>query len=461
MNKNEFRELWFNKLFTLRNLFFIFNFLVLGLFLFAMAKDFFREWKPYQSKYKKMEIARIKGAMEKSPEVKEAMAEELKHAKSRSTEIKQIQAVDLKRVDRCITCHIGYDSFSNPTLVNEYTEHPYAAPKNPIHAMHAPEKFGCTVCHEGQGLATDFVQAGHMPKSEEQKAEWKEKHDWQVAHYWENPMKAGPLVYSSCYKCHEAHPNVPGVEIVKKGKQLAWENGCVGCHMIRGEGGSIAPDLAEETSVKPLTRIDFGPAILAGVLPRDERTLENWIRLHFATNPAVIVPGDPHGHLSANPLKPVPVAPTAMPYFGFNKEETEALVAYVMSLKSEKTIPYTYRKFAPKEPEPVFYSNIQHGRYVFQKYGCVSCHGKDANSGIKVYNRQGERVPDLVKTVGTFTHDELVEKIQKGVNPEAKEDENGPTPPLYMPSFKEKIKGEEMEHLVQYLLSIAEKQESW
>ena len=107
---------------------------------------------------------------------------------------------------------------------------------------------------------------------------------------------------------------------------------------------------AEETSVKPLTRIDFGPAIAAGLIDEHERTLENWIRLHLSTNPAVITPGDPEGHLSADPKNPQPVAPTAMPYFGFNKEETEALVSYVTSLKTEK-IPYSYRVNSIKEPE--------------------------------------------------------------------------------------------------------------
>lgn len=461
MDNKEFRELWFNKLFTLRNLFFAFNFLVLGLFLYAIAKDYFREWRPYQAQYKKMEKARIKGMMDQSPEMKEALKDEYDLAKSRSQEIKQIIATDLKRVDRCVTCHLGYDSFTNPTLVNEYKDHPFAAPKNDIHSKHPFEKFACTVCHEGQGLATNFVEAGHMPKSPEQKAEWKKKHDWNVVDYWETPMKAGPLVYASCYKCHEAHPDVPGVEIVKKGKQLSFENGCVGCHQIRGEGGNIAPDLAEETSVKPISRIDFGYAVHAGLIDKHERTLENWIRLHFSTDPAVITPGDPEGKLSPNPRKPVPVAPTAMPYFGFKPDEVEALTAYVMSLKSEKSIPYTYRKFAPKEPEPRFASATQRGRYIFQKHGCVSCHGKDANSGIKVFNRQGERVPDLVKVVGTYTHEELIEKIQKGVNPEAKENPDGPTPPLYMPGFKDKIKGADMEDLVQYLFSIAEKQEAW
>ncbi len=458
----KFKDFFFNKLFSLRNLFLIGNFLTLALFLLVLYQDFFREWKPYQAEYKKKQIAELKDRMAASDDkTKEALQDELKMVKSRSAEIKQILVPDLNRVDRCTTCHQGYETLVNPALVNDYKEHPYAAPANEIHKKHPSEKYGCTVCHDGQGLATTFNDAAHMPKSPEQKDAWKKSHDWEVVEYWETPMKAGSLIYASCSQCHEAIPNVPGMDMVKFGKKTFFENGCVGCHQVNGEGGPIAPDLAVETAVKPMTRIDFGPAVQAGLITKQERILENWIRLHFSTNPAVITPGDPEGHLSADPKHPQPVAPTAMPYFGFSHEETEALTAYVMSLKNDKTIPYGYRVLAQKEPEPAFASPVQHGRYVFQKYGCVGCHGKNADQGISVYNRQGTYVPSLVSVVGTYTKDELVKKIQVGVNPEAKEDENGPTPPLYMPAFRERIKGRELDNLVTYLFSIAEKQEAW
>ncbi|OGR82516.1 MAG: hypothetical protein A2901_00420 [Elusimicrobia bacterium RIFCSPLOWO2_01_FULL_54_10] len=457
-----FKDIFFKKIATLRNLFYLGNFLALGLFLLVLYQDHFREWKPYQRKYKEKQVEELKNRIAAGDEkVKEALSEELNSVKKRAPEIKQILAGDLHRVDRCITCHQGMDSLANPALINDFADHPFAAPKNAIHAAHPFEKYGCTVCHDGQGLATTFNDAAHMPTSPEQKADWKKKHDWEVIEYWEEPMKAGPMIYASCSKCHEAHPNVPGMKIVKEGKQIFFDNGCIGCHQVNGDGGPISVDLAVETAIKPVTRIDFGPAVMAGLITKRERTLENWIRLHFSTNPTVIVPGDPQGHLSADPKNPQPVPPSAMPYFGFNDRETEALTAYMMSLKEEKEIPYSYRVTALKEAEPKIDNPVKHGRYVFQKYGCVSCHGKDAEAGIPVFNRQGLRVPDLVKTAGTFTREELVKKIQIGVNPEEKEDPAGPTPPLYMPPFKDKIKGREMENLVTYLLSIAEKQEDW
>lgn len=456
-----FRELFFNKIFTLKNLFFISNFLVLFLFFYVLAWDYFREWKPFQKKYKRMEIERIKKMMaEGNEEVRNALKDELKSVHARALEVKQILASDLERVDRCITCHLGYDSFTNPALTNEFNEHPFAAPKNEIHTKHPFEKFGCTVCHGGQGLATTFYGAAHMPKDENQKEEWKKKHGWEVIEYWEHPMKAGPMIYASCYACHQSHPKVPGAEIVKKGQKLFFETGCIGCHQIRGEGGVIAPDLAEETASKPLARIDFGYAVTAGLLTKRERTLENWIRLHFTTAPSVLVPGDPEGKYSPNPKQPEPIAPSGMPDFGFSKEEAEALTAYVLSLRSEK-IPYTYYLPAPKEPEPKFASEIQQGKYVYMKYGCAGCHGKNADKGVNNFNAVGGRVPDLTKLVGTYTREELKKRIQDGVAHIDKENPQGPTPPLYMPSWKEKIKGKELENLVSYLLSIAEKQEEW
>ena len=56
--------------------------------------------------------------------------------------------------------------------------------------------------------------------------------------------------------------------------------------------------------------------------------------------------------------------------------------------------------------------------------------------------------------------EELRKKIHDGVPLVDKEDEKGPTPPLYMPSWKDKIKGQELEALLDYLFSIGEKEKS-
>jgi hypothetical protein len=74
------------------------------------------------------------------------------------------------------------------------------------------------------------------------------------------------------------------------------------------------------------------------------------------------------------------------------------------------------------------------------------------------------REPTLTEVVGTYTREELKKKIWDGVPPNAiaKFKEDGPTPPLYMPAWKAKIKGKELEDLMTYLFSVAEKdEEEW
>src|SRR5262249_52657802 len=79
---------------------------------------------------------------------------------------------------------------------------------------HPMNKMGCTVCHEGNGEETDFVLAGHMPASKEQREEWEEKYytrtaglvpeiDFETAeHHWTRPMHPRKLAQAGCTKCH-------------------------------------------------------------------------------------------------------------------------------------------------------------------------------------------------------------------------------------------------------------------
>lgn len=409
-----------------RKLFIFGNFAVFLLFLVAVWKDYNREWKPFQRAYNKLDLSEAQ-----TPDRR-------KEIKSRPLEIKQLILTDLDRVDRCITCHVGMDSFTNPTLVNNYKDNPHkshpalnggAGPD--IFQHHPFDKFGCTVCHGGQGLGTT-VQGGHGD-----------------VHHWEKPLMRGAYLQASCAKCHANFEKLPGAEKVALGRKLFKENGCIGCHAINGSGGVISEDLGAVAD-KPWVRIDLSPI----GLPKEEWTIQNWIKLHFTRKPSELVPGDPKGEFGE------PIAPSGMPYFGFTEEQAEALTAYLLSLTHE-TIPKDYYVYASPEPEPRFASTVEHGRYVFQKYGCIGCHGQGGAEGRPNYNSMGGHVPTLTKTVGTYTREELRAKIQNGVPVVDKEDASGPTPPLYMPPWKDKIKGQELEDLITYLTSIAEKTEDW
>src|ERR1044071_8408486 len=148
-----FKEKFFTKWFPLRTLFLWGNVLLLVLFLLAVGKDQVRGWKDYQTEFKHREIARAKESLSKAStdDAKALALRELQSANGMKIEIRQMWIQNIKAVDRCITCHLGYDPLSNPSLTTVYEDHPYRAPANTasfeIHKLHSFDKFGCVVCH--------------------------------------------------------------------------------------------------------------------------------------------------------------------------------------------------------------------------------------------------------------------------------------------------------------------------
>jgi len=117
-----------------RVLFIVGTALLAALSLVAMWQDTHKEWSAYQGQFLKTlakdERQGVKGG------------------------IHQILASDLGRVDRCTTCHLAIDK---PQLA--LAEEPFTAHPGDYLTWHPPAKFGCTVCHAGQGLATEVVAA--------------------------------------------------------------------------------------------------------------------------------------------------------------------------------------------------------------------------------------------------------------------------------------------------------------
>src|SRR5262249_34447515 len=142
------------------------NILLFVLFTVAMFKDNVRGWKPYQEEYRKREIKRATDDLNaaQTDDAKTVAQGELRAAKGMKIEIRQMWLQNIKAVDRCVTCHLGYDPLSNPTLTTPYPDQPFSAPAGTdsfeIHKIHSFDKFGCVICHGGQGLATE-VKAAH------------------------------------------------------------------------------------------------------------------------------------------------------------------------------------------------------------------------------------------------------------------------------------------------------------
>jgi len=152
----------------------------------------------------------------------------------------------IARVDRCITCHQGIDNAKNANLPIPFKTHPNMKLFIASASKHPMETFGCTSCHGGLDRATDFQSAGHTPRNEKQKEEWKSKFGWHVEEFLTTPMLAMDKVESGCYKCHNSSAEVSEAAALDNGRDLIRIYGCFGCHKIPGYDGvrKVGPDLA-------------------------------------------------------------------------------------------------------------------------------------------------------------------------------------------------------------------------
>lgn len=448
-------------------------FTVLGLLvgvlvIVAFYKDQFREWKDWQRAYIKQELARS---------TTEAQRDVALHI---PIEIKQIVLPALDRVDRCPTCHIAVEDASYAGFKQPLAYHPN-------HAQHPFEKFGCTVCHQGQGRATTR-EAAHGP----------------VAH-WEHPMLPMKYIESACAKCH-LPTDIPGAPKLAKGRALFEDLGCIGCHKLHGTGGVIGPDLegvgarrnpewlgnhfrspgavtpgsampplkvndeeidaltmymlsltgerlsAYFVSMKTLPGPEAGRTLFeqkgcigchslggkGGTVgpPLDDlakRRDTSWIVAHFR-NPQAVSPG------------------SVMPRFDFTDEQIRALTEFLLTKTDPSVIGFL--------KIPALMSSVQRGQVVFKKFGCAGCHGRDALGGVPNRNaKTAQQVPGLKFVSEGYTKDELKKRILDGQKEITKLDPKGPPPPLYMPPWRSKIAEGELNDLVEYLMSLLPKEE--
>lgn len=149
-----------------------------------------------------------------------------------------------------------------PMVIRRGTRQPFAThPRLDLFigslSPHKLGDLGCTICHEGQGSATDFQWASHTPNTPRQMDEWRDEHGWFDNHHWIFPMYPARFIESTCLKCHhdvtdlepsERFPEPPAPKVTK-GYDLVRTYGCFGCHEILGWDGPkkrLGPDLRTE-----------------------------------------------------------------------------------------------------------------------------------------------------------------------------------------------------------------------
>ena len=390
-----------------RLLFVFFTALLAALFVVAMWQDTNREWTGYQRRF-----------------FKTLASDERRNVPGG---IRQVIVKDLNRVDRCTTCHVVIDK---PQLA--LAEEPFKAHPGKYLEWHPVEKFGCTVCHGGQGLATEVKAAhGDVP-------------------HWEEPLLRGSLVQASCRQCHG---DLKAIETyaptLVQGRQLFKAKGCYGCHAIKDFGQTVSQDLTEIGSKSYLLmEADF------------EMMEEPHHRIHWLMtklrNPRTLNPGV---RPEALPPGEEEVYPSAMPHFGLSPDDVDALTVYLLSLTASD-LPASYVTHEPPEPTPVYASSVERGKAVFEKYGCAACHGLGGVGGRRNWNAGlGSEVPSLMYVKAYYGNDveRLKDLIRHGRQPVPRADATRPVPGLYMPTWKDRISEDDLDALVAYLLSLSDK----
>ncbi len=131
------------------------------------------------------------------------------------TRLRQIVNPNLKVTDRCVTCHVGMASGEQIT-----SDLKVGAAHKPV--VHSPTDIGCTVCHGGQGQATEKDDAhGDV-------------------HFWTEPMLPARYAYASCGTCHTPL-NVPNLPTLENARKTFERLDCYACHRLDGRGGTLRP----------------------------------------------------------------------------------------------------------------------------------------------------------------------------------------------------------------------------
>lgn len=173
----------------------------------AYDENFGADWYRYQSEYRRRLLARA--------------TTELQHRAAQRYEIrqKQLYLPDLDRIDRCVTCHVAIDDPVMKDAPQPLTSHPGDTLVN-----HPKERFGCTICHQGQGLASTALDAHGRVSN------------------WLEPMLTSQLIEQTCAKCHMER-SLPGVARYNAAMELFHAKACISCHKLRGQGGDKGPDI--------------------------------------------------------------------------------------------------------------------------------------------------------------------------------------------------------------------------
>ncbi|MBI3786223.1 MAG: c-type cytochrome [Deltaproteobacteria bacterium] len=247
----------------------------------AIHSEETKPWMSYQEQFKTLYLDRATAKLREA-EAKHDSAEvarwqrSIDERKAMQPAIAQTYLDDIKFADRCVTCHQGID---NPLFAD--APQPFRTHPGDFLKQHDPSRFGCTLCHQGQGAATT-VDGGHGREAN-----------------WPTPLLPAAYVQASCARCHGVTHGLADADHVRHGSDLFLEKGCYGCHEIK------------EVTYLP----KFGPPLtpLKTKLVDARRWMFAWIK-----DPQRVSPD------------------TAMPNFKLSDDDVGKITAFLLTLSAPK-----------------------------------------------------------------------------------------------------------------------------
>ena len=153
-------------------------------------------WKDYQREYQQQLAQRVP-ASEPASTLEQTVGNVI-----------TLRNDDLGISDNCSTCHLG---ISNSSM--RRAEQPFASHSGTYLDHHPAKRYGCTICHGGDGSALQKNQA-------------------------HTGMLHGDIIEVACTKCHAqsvlSREKLEGSPALSNGLRLLNELDCTGCHRIEG-----------------------------------------------------------------------------------------------------------------------------------------------------------------------------------------------------------------------------------
>lgn len=300
-------------------------------------KDFRAEWKHYKRWFVKYAQSR--------PDTKKLLADY-------SPSIDQVWLPGMNVTDRCTTCHQG---IAQPSLAEASVPQPFRA-HPPI--PHNVRQWGCTICHRGQGPATEVSEA----------------HETTLA--WEQPILPAHFLQASCGSCHQA--DLKETPQLARGRDLLTRLNCQGCHKLNN-----------------LDRPTLGPDLSSVGYKVTREWIYKWLK-----EPRTIL--DKDGNVTVNGYESEDEP--RMPKFRLREAEIRALSAF---LSVQKAKPIEKYKINPavvaawsKKPDL-----ISQGEVRFRQMMCTTCHSLAVTRAGETKIIGGEIGPELTK-VGSKVNEE-------------------------------------------------------